>query len=316
MISFPTAPLMHGSAQWGTLGGLFQGNTIVLIPKFDARAVWEIVQREHVNVMMITGDAMARPLVEALADSSYDTSSLIAVSSTAAVFSPSVRDEFMELLPNVYFTEAIGSSETGFSGMSAISKGSGQKGGGPNVQLGRDTIVIGDDGKPVSPGSGEVGRVARSGNVPLGYYKDPGKTAQTFVTINDVRYSIPGDFAMVEADGTMTLLGRGSVCINSGGEKIYPEEVEAALKSHADVFDCLVVGMPDERWGQAVAAVVQPRAGCSPSLADLAAHVRKSLAAYKAPRALFLVDEIQRHPSGKPNYPWAQEHVRSAQART
>ena len=314
MVSFPTAPLMHGTAQWGTLGGLFQGNTVVLIPKFDARDVWELVQREHVNVMMITGDAMARPLIEALGEGDHDTSSLVAVSSTAAVFSPSVRDQFMELLPSVFFTEAIGSSETGFSGMSAMSKGAKQK-GGPNVQLGRDTIVIGEDGNPVRPGSGEVGRVARSGNLPIGYYKDTEKTAQTFVTINGVRYSIPGDFAMVEADGTMTLLGRGSVCINSGGEKIYPEEVEAALKSHPDVFDCLVVGVPDERWGQAVAAVVQPRPGCTPTLDALAAHVRKTLAAYKAPRSLFLVEEIQRHPSGKPNYPWAQEHARDAQAR-
>ncbi len=315
MISFPTAPLMHGTAQWGTLGGLFQGNTVVLIPKFDAHGVWEIIQREHVNVMMITGDAMARPLVEALRERSYDTSSLVAVSSTAAVFSPSVRDEFMELLPTVFFSEAIGSSETGFSGMTSIRKGTENK-GGPNVQLGRDTIVIGDDGKPVRPGSGEIGRVARSGNLPLGYYKDPAKTAQTFVTIDGVRYSIPGDFALVEADGTMTLLGRGSVCINSGGEKIYPEEVEAALKSHPDVFDCLVVGVPDARWGQAVAALVQPRAGRTPTLEALAAHVRETLAAYKAPRSLFLVDEIQRHPSGKPNYPWAQEHALSAQAKT
>ncbi len=316
MISHPTAPLMHGSAQWGTLGGLFQGNTIVLLPKFDAHGVWETIERERVNVMLITGDAMARPLVEALRERSYDTSSLVAISSTAAVFSPSVRDEFMELLPNVYFSEAIGSSETGFSGMAARSKGDGQQGGGPNVTLGRDTIVIGDDGKPVRPGSGEIGRVARSGNVPIGYYKDPAKTAQTFVTIDGVRYSIPGDFALVEADGTMTLLGRGSGCINSGGEKIYPEEVEAVLKSHPDVFDCLVVGVPDERWGQAVAAVVQPRAGRTPTLEDLAAHVRETLAAYKTPRSLFLVDEIQRHPSGKPNYPWAQEHARSAQAQT
>lgn len=316
MISFPTAPLMHGTAQWGTLGGLFQGNTVVLIPKFDAHGVWEIIQRERVNVMLITGDAMARPLVEALRERSYDTSSLVAISSTAAVFSPSVRDELMELLPSVYFSEAIGSSETGFSGMAAMSKGGGQQGGGPNVTLGRDTIVIGDDGKPVRPGSGEIGRVARSGNLPLGYYKDPVKTAQTFVTIEGVRYSIPGDFAIVEADGTMTLLGRGSVCINSGGEKIYPEEVEAVLKSHPAVFDCLVVGVPDERWGQSVAAVVQPRAGSLPTLEDLVAHVRGTLAGYKAPRSLLIVEEVRRHPSGKPDYPWAQEQARSAQAQT
>lgn len=315
MISFPIAPLMHGTAQWGTLGALFAGNTVVLIARFDPHGVWDLVERERVNAMLITGDAMARPLVEAFQERPYDTSSLVAVSSTAAVFSPAVKDQLIALLPDVFVTEAIGASETGFSGMTLVQKGQEQKGGGPTVQLGPDTIVISDDGRPVEPGSGVIGRVARRGNVPLGYYKDPVKTAATFVEIDGVRYSIPGDFAVVEADGTMTLLGRGSLCINSGGEKIYPEEVEGVLKSHPDVFDCLVVGIPDERWGQAVAAVVQPRPGATPTLDDLATHVHDQLAGYKAPRALFLVSEIERHPSGKPNYPWAQELARAEAAR-
>jgi acyl-CoA synthetase (AMP-forming)/AMP-acid ligase II len=177
------------------------------------------------------------------------------------------------------------------------------------VHIGPDTIVIGDDGKPVTPGSGVTGRIARSGNVPLRYHKDPEKSAETFVTIDGVRYSIPGDFARVEADGTVTLLGRGSVSINSGGEKIFPEEVEGALKSHPDVFDAIVVGVPDDRFGQRVAAVVQPRDGRSPSLEALDAHVRTKIAGYKVPRELYLVDVIQRQPSGKPDYPWALSHA-------
>jgi acyl-CoA synthetase (AMP-forming)/AMP-acid ligase II len=166
--------------------------------------------------------------------------------------------------------------------------------------------VLDENLRPVAPGSGVVGKIARGGNVPLGYYKDPKKSAEVFVTVDGRRYSIPGDFAKVEADGSITLLGRGNVCINSGGEKIYPEEVEQALKSHPDVFDAMVVGVPDPRWGQLVAAVVQPRPGRRPTLEALAEHCRQHVAGYKVPRALHLVDEIQRHPSGKPDYPWAK----------
>jgi len=309
-VSLPIAPLMHGATQWGTLGGLFNGNTVVLLPRFDPHEVWRLVEREKVNTIAVTGDAMARPMVEALQEGTYDTSSLVAFSSTAAVFSPSVKDQYLELLPNVFVTEAIGATETGFSGLTMHAKGAEAKAGGPTVNIGPDTIVIGDDGKPVGPGA--VGRIARSGNVPLRYHKDPEKSAETFVTIDGVRYSIPGDFARVEEDGTVTLLGRGSVSINSGGEKIFPEEVEGALKSHPDVFDAIVVGVPDDRFGQRVAAVVQPRDGRSPSLEDLDAHCRTKIAGYKVPRELYLVDEIQRQPSGKPDYPWALSHALAA----
>src|SRR5439155_1015945 len=159
----------------------------------------------------------------------------VAFSSTAAVFSPSVKDQYLELLPNVFVTEAIGATETGFSGLTMHAKGATPKAGGPTVNIGPDTIVIDDEGHAVEPGSGVIGRIARSGNIPLRYHKDPEKSASTFVTIDGKRYSIPGDFARVESDGTVTLLGRGSECINSGGEKIFPEEVEGALKSHPDV---------------------------------------------------------------------------------
>ncbi len=168
---------------------------------------------------------------------------------------------------------------------------------------------------PVEPGSGVLGKVARGGNIPVGYYKDEKKTAETFITAADgKRYAMPGDFAILEEDGTITLLGRGSVCINSGGEKIFPEEVEQVLKDHEDVFDVLVVGVSDERWGQKVAAVVQAREGRTPSLEELGGHCRHSLAGYKVPRQLILVDQISRSPAGKPDYPWAKKVAEEANA--
>jgi acyl-CoA synthetase (AMP-forming)/AMP-acid ligase II len=168
--------------------------------------------------------------------------------------------------------------------------------------------VLDDDLQPVVPGSGVVGMLARGGHIPLGYFKDEKKTAATFLTAaNGVRYAIPGDFATVESDGTITLLGRGSVCINTGGEKVYPEEVEGAVKSHPAIFDAVVVGVPDERWGQRVAAVVQLREGAeAPAVDELVEHCRAMLAGYKLPRSLVLVDEVVRSPSGKPDYPWAK----------
>ncbi len=303
--SLVLAPLMHGAAQWTTFGGLFKGLTLVLLPKFDAHDVWAAVERYRIGAIAITGDAMAVPLIDALRDTSYDVSSLFSLSSTAAVFSPVVKEQLFELLPGVFISEAVGSSESGFNGMRLLEKGAVASGGGLiNVTMGPDTIILDDDDRPVQPG--EVGRMARGGNVPLGYYKDPVKTAATFVEIDGRRYSIPGDYARLELDGTMTLLGRGSQCINSGGEKIYPEEVESALKAHPKVYDVLVVGVDDERWGQRVAAVVQPRAGEAPTLDELVEFCRTKVAGYKVPRELHLVDEIPRQPSGKPDYPRAR----------
>ena len=296
------APLMHGAAQWGTLGGLIRGTTSVLLTHFDADAVWQAIERYKIATLAITGDAMARPLIDALRAHSYDTSSLVAISSTAAVFSPVVKDQLFELLPNLFISEAVGSSESGFNGMRLVDKDNTTvpTGGLINVDRGPDTIVIDESNQPVQPG--EVGRMARGGNVPLEYYKDPDKSAATFITVDGKRYSVPGDFARLELDGTMTLLGRGSQCINSGGEKIYPEEVESALKAHPSVFDALVIGVTDERWGQRVAAVVEPRSGEAPTLAELAEHCRTKVARYKVPRELHLVDSMPRHPSGKPDY--------------
>ncbi len=311
MVTLSAPPLMHGAAQWSTLRFWFEGGTVVFVPRFTPHGVWETMAREKVNTVMITGDAMARPMIEALEEdpSRYDLTSLFVVSSSAAVFSPTVKDRYLELLPNAMIIDSIGSSEGGMNGMTMVQKGQTEmKGGGPTVNPSRDAVVLDDDLKPVEPGSGVIGRVARGGNIPVGYYKDEAKTAATFITAADGRrYVVPGDFATVEEDGSITLLGRGSVCINSGGEKIFPEEVEAALKAHPSVYDCVVVGVPDERWGSTVAAVVQPRDHeAPPTLDDLDAHCRTRIAGYKVPRQLHLVEEILRSPAGKPDYPWAQ----------
>jgi 3-oxocholest-4-en-26-oate---CoA ligase len=297
---------MHGASQWSVMGGSFQGNKIVLVAKFEPHQVWRLVEQEKVNLLMITGDAMGRPLIEALSSGeSYDTSSLFALASTAAVFSPSVKDQFLERLPNLVVSDAIGSSETGANGHVQVKKGNTAMKGGPTVNAVVDTVVLDEDLNELAPGSGKIGKVARKGNIPLGYFNDPAKTAETFVTAHGVRYAIPGDFALLEEDGTITLLGRGSVSINSGGEKIYPEEVEAAVKSHPGVWDATVVGVPDERWGQRVAAVIQVRPGEEVTLESLQEHCRTRIAGYKLPRVLHVVDEVVRSPSGKPDYRWA-----------
>lgn len=318
MTMMPIAPLMHGASQWSVMGGGVVGNRVVLMAKFDPKRVFELVEREHVTAIMITGDAMARPMLEALdevGDDAYDLSSWIALSSTAALFSPSVKEDFMRRFPNLIVTEAIGASESGSNGYTMIQAGKTAMKGGPTVTAIRDTVVLDDDFNPIEAGSGKVGKLARKGNIPIEYYKDPDKSAATFVTAPDgTRYSIPGDFATIEADGTITLLGRGSVSINSGGEKIFPEEVEGAVKSHPDVYDVVVVGVPDERWGARVCAVVEPRPGAKPTLDDVQTHCRTKIAGYKVPRELHLVDKVERSPSGKPDYRWAKDVATSAGA--
>ena len=311
MIRFPIPPMIHGATQSATWMALFSGGTVVLEPEFDADEVWRTIHKHKVNLLFFTGDAMARPLLDALsADNDYDLSSLFLLASTAALFSPSIKEKLLELLPNRVITDSIGSSETGFGGTSVVAKGEAH-GGGPRVTIDKWTVVLDEDGNEVKPGSGLRGILAKRGHVPVGYYKDEKKSAETFRVINGVRYAIPGDYAQVEEDGTVTMLGRGSVSINSGGEKIYPEEVEAALKGHPDVFDALVVGVPDSRYGQQVAAVVQPRDGARPTLAELDQFVRAEIAGYKVPRSLWLVEEVKRSPAGKPDYRWAKEHTES-----
>lgn len=307
MTRLPCAPLIHGAAQWATLPSLFAGEKVVLLPQFDPHEVWQAVERHKVQVMTIVGDAMARPLLEALREGGYDASSIVAFSSHAALFSPSVKEQFLEVLPNAVITDAIGSSESGFQGIGLIMKGTKVEGSLPRVNGGPKTIVINDDNEKAAPG--EIGWLARGGHVPLGYYKDPEKTATIFREVGGERYVVPGDYARLEEDGTITLLGRGNVSINTGGEKVFPEEVEAALKSYVDVYDVLVVGVPDERLGQRVAALVQPWEGRTLDFVALDAHVRERVAGYKTPRSIWVVAEIGRAPSGKPDYPWAKRYA-------
>lgn len=307
----PIAPLMHGATQWSVMGQSFVGAKIVLTAKFEPHDVWRLVEQERVNTLMITGDAMGKPLVEALKEEGarYDLSSLVAVVSTAALFSSPVKDQFFALLPDIVISDSIGSSETGHNGTSVVSAGNTAMKSGPTVNVLGRTAVLDENFEPVQPGSGVIGKIARTGDIPVGYYNDPEKTAEVFITVGDARYVMPGDFATVEEDGTITLLGRGSIVINSGGEKIFPEEVESAVRSHPDVMDAIVVGAPDERWGQRVAAIVQPRSGRSVGLAAVQEHCRRFLAGYKVPRVLHTVELVQRSPSGKPDYRWANDVV-------
>ncbi len=219
LVRLATAPLIHGNAQWGAFAALFAGDAVVFVPQFDPHEIWRAVQRHRVNVLIIIGDAMARPLIEAYRLEEYDVSSVLAISSSAALFSPSVKEEYLALLPNVVVTDAIGASETGFTGLGYVSAGN-KRAEGPTVTPGPSTIVIDEQNRPVGPGG--TGRLARGGHIPLGYYKDPVKTAALFAEVDGARYAVPGDLARVEEDGSITLLGRGNTCVNTGGEKVYP----------------------------------------------------------------------------------------------
>ncbi len=309
-------PLMHGAGQIATLSQWFIGSTIVLLTRFDAESVWDAVNEFGINSTIITGDAIGRPLIEALEANPgrWDTSSLVSVSSSAALFSQSVKDRFLEAFPNLIITDSIGSTESGFNGITYAAKGDKGEGGGPTVDAGPDVVILDDDLNLIPQGDTRRGKIGRGGNIPLGYYNDEKKTAETFViAANGNRYVIAGDLAHWTEDGRMVMLGRGSVSINTGGEKVFPEEVEQALKAHDAVFDCTVVGVPDPRWGQRVAAVIQFREGSDATIEELGDHCRTQIAGYKIPRELHKVDEITRSPSGKPDYRWAKELAESGE---
>jgi acyl-CoA synthetase (AMP-forming)/AMP-acid ligase II len=319
MVTFPLSPLMHGGAQASLLMHLFAGHLTILEPKFDPVRTWEIVDENQAQMMFMTGDAMARPLIEAYEEShenghGFSGQSLFAIASSAAVFSKAVKERWMARFPNAIFTDSVGSSETGFQG-TGLQDASALSTDGPVVSIGPSTAVISDEGHVLDPVAdvGKVGRTARAGNVPVGYYKDPEKSAQTFYEIDGVRYSVPGDFARIEEGNRITLLGRGSNCVNTGGEKVFPEEVEMAVKAHPAVYDVLVVGLPDEKYGQTVAAVVEAREGQKVELEELRSFLRAHLSGYKLPRVLILVDEIPRNATGKAQYPRAKEMALSAQ---
>ncbi len=312
MVTFPLSPLMHGGAQAGLLMHLFAGHLTILEPKFDPQRTWEIIDKEKVQLIFMTGDAMALPLIDeydrqAATGTPYDGSSLFAISSSAAIFSPPVKKRWMEVFTNAVFTDSIGATETGFTGMGMQDKNAIST-DGPVVALGPNSVIIDDDNKPIDPSNvGAIGRLARGGSVPVGYYKDPEKSAKTFIEVDGERYSVPGDNARIEADGKVTLLGRGSNCVNTGGEKVYPEEVEMAIKNHPAVYDTLVVGIPDEKFGQAVAAVVSIREGTTLELDELRQFLRDHLSGYKLPRSLVIVDEVPRNATGKAQYPAAKQ---------
>jgi acyl-CoA synthetase (AMP-forming)/AMP-acid ligase II len=308
MVTFPLSPLMHGGAQAAMLMHLFGGHLTILAPKFDPQEVWRTIAANQVQLIFMTGDAMARPLIEAYDNGDFDGSSLVAVASSAAIFSRPVKERWMAAFPNTFFTDSVGSSETGFQG-TGLQDAENIKGEGCVVSLGAESVVLGEGNEilDLATNVGAVGRLARSGSVPVGYYKDPEKSAKTFLDLGGVRYSVPGDFARIEADNKVTLLGRGSNCINTGGEKVYPEEVEMALKAHPDVYDVLVVGLTDENYGQAVSAVVQARSDKQPDVEELRQFLRPVLSGYKLPRSVTYVDQIPRSATGKANYPKAKE---------
>ncbi|MEU4213543.1 acyl-CoA synthetase [Streptomyces sp. NPDC026206] len=305
LVFFPTAPLMHGTSTLTALIAFGFGQKVVLHRKFAPEEALRTVARERVSSLSLVGDAMLRPLLDALAGPlrDADCSSLLSVSSSGAILSETVRAQFAALLPGVRLLNNFGSSESGFNG--TATEDSGPERGFRLRVNDRTAVVDPATHRPAAPG--ETGRIAQRGHVPLGYYNDPHKTAETFFTAGGERWVLLGDMATAGADGVITVLGRGSQCINTGGEKVFPEEVEQALKAHPAVYDALVAGIPDARWGQRVAAVVQPREGADPPTPDvLQAHCRARLAGYKVPRTVVLTGRIHRSPSGKADYRWAR----------
>jgi len=306
MCGIALAPLMHGASWWYACIQLLAGNKLVLNHNrsFSGEEVWGIVEKEKCHAVQIVGDAMAIPLIDALEKNPkrWDLSSVFNVGSGGAVFSESKQQKFKEIFPNCFVTNAFGSSESGQMGMD-----SGQKktaGGLGNVNKGEFMSVIIENETPIRHAkAGETGNFARAGHIPVGYYGDPEKTAKTFIQIDGKTWLLTGDEAKLEDDGlSISVFGRGSNCINSGGEKIFVEEVEQALKANPEVYDALVVATPDERWGSKVTAVIEARPGKKLTLATVQEDARKYIAGYKVPRELHIVDKIQRQPNGKPDY--------------
>jgi fatty-acyl-CoA synthase len=309
------APLMHGMAWFSSMGRLMNGGAVVSLTNrsFDPHEFWQNVQQHRVGAATIVGDAFARPLVGALEDAErrnepYDIASLQMIVSGGVMWTPPYKQPFLDR-GVALLIDGLGSSEATGAGMMMSTKG--QNLSTARFQLNPGTRVLTDDGRDVVPGSGEVGVIAITGDaLPDGYYKDAAKTEATFKVVDGKRYAIPGDFARVEADGSVTLLGRGSVCINTGGEKVYPEEIEEIVKLHPAVDDCTVVGIPDAKWGQAITAVVSPRAGQVVRPDDVIGLCKGKLAAYKAPKHVVVVERVLRSPAGKADYRWALDEAK------
>jgi fatty-acyl-CoA synthase len=297
---------MHGAAQWTAFSGLHMGATIVLhddARPFDARTILTTAAREQVNLMAIVGDAYARPLVDELRWGSYDLRALHRIGTGGAATNEQHKAALLELLPHVTIVDGYGASETGGMAFGARTRETTPAGFAPVAGA---AVLSADRTRFLTPGDDEVGWTARRGRVPLGYLDDPGRTAATFPVIDGQRVAVPGDRARLAPDGSIVMLGRDATVVNTGGEKVFVEEVETVLRQHPDIVDALVVGRPSERFGQEVVAIVQPRLGTALTPAEVRDHVAATLAGFKAPRAVALHDHIARHANGKPDYPWAQ----------
>jgi fatty-acyl-CoA synthase len=310
-VALPACPLMHGTGALISMSTLAQGGSVVTLAKrtYDPEELLDTIEREKVNIIAIVGDAFAKPMLRALdADPGrWDLSSVLAITSSGVMWSEQTKQGLLKHHPSMLLMDAFSSSEA--LGMGTSVSGGGNAAETAKFQLGPDGVVIADDGHFVEPGSGEVGMVGVGGRVPLGYYKDEAKSAATFRVIEGKRYSIPGDYATVEADGTIRLLGRGSVCINTGGEKVFPEEVEEAIKTYPGVRDAVVVGVPDEKWGEAITALVEAAPGAHLSGAAIIDHSKQKIAAFKAPKSVVVVDTIGRAPNGKVDYKRCRERA-------
>ena len=303
-------PLMHGTGMWlGAFLPLLLGGTAITTSNlgFDSDQLWAQVQNKKATNIVIVGDAFAKPMLDALNrgvsdGNAYDISSVQVIISSGVMWSAEVKQGLLEH-HDMKLMDTMGSTE---GGMGASVTTRDNPPATAKFALNPGVIILADDGEILTPGSEKIGLIGTSGLVPVGYYKDEKKSAETFREVDGVRYSFPGDYAKLEVDGTITLLGRGSNCINSAGEKIYPEEVEEALKKDALVFDCLVVGMPDEKFGQKIVAVVSTVDNQQINEAELIENTRKSIAGYKLPKTILFTDEVKRAPNGKANYKWAK----------
>ncbi|MGD9704076.1 MAG: AMP-binding protein [Acidimicrobiia bacterium] len=307
--NLPAAPLMHGTGLFNAMSNLMVGGCIVTMPgrHFDVVELLDTVQLEQINSMSIVGDAFAKPILRALdaEPDRWDISSLRVMVSSGVMWTAETKAGLLRHNARLIMVDSLGSSEA--IGMATNTTSADGASGTATFRLGPNTRVVTEEGRDVRPGSGELGRVALRGHTPIGYYKDAEKSAATFQVIDGARYSIPGDWAEVAADGTVKLLGRGSQCINTGGEKVYPEEVEEALKLHPSVADAAVVGLPDERFGEAITALVETRPGAELDERALIAHVKSHLAAYKAPKRVFPIPTIGRAANGKLDYKQLKE---------
>ncbi|MSO59169.1 MAG: acyl-CoA synthetase [Ilumatobacteraceae bacterium] len=303
-MNLPAAPLMHGTGAFNAMWNLVLAGSVTTMMgrSFDAAELLDTVQQHRVNSISIVGDAFAKPILRALNEhpNKWDITSLRVIISSGVMWSSETKAGLLEHNQRLIMIDSLGSSEA--VGMASSTTTAEGKSDTAKFKLSPNTKVISEDGREVVAGSGERGRVALRGRTSIGYYKDPAKTAGTFIEIDGVRYTIPGDWAEVDADGTVRLLGRGSQCINTGGEKVYPEEVEEALKRHPSVADAAVVGVPDERFGEAITALVEARTGFGVDEGVLISHVRQTLAAYKSPKRILEVDTIGRAPNGKLDY--------------